>query len=393
MQRNPIMHHRMLEELSRRGDDVTVIDYDLHWRSAPGGRLSVPRSAGRAIGKYYDDARINLIRPPMIKLPGISRVTWLAANWREVRRELDSRTPDVIVGYGISNALLAAKMARRAGIPFVYHLLDALHTLVEPALLRPLARRVEQLALRAADRVIVINRHLKAYATEMGASPERICVLPQGYTPQSIAPDEQARVRDMLGVDEDELLLLFVGWLYEFSGLRELAQTFARRREQFRHAKLVIVGSGELDAGLAQIKATVLDDQLVLVGQRPVSEIASYIGASDICLLPALRTPAMEHIVPSKIGEYMELGKPIIATRLPGMAAEFGDLPGLLWIERPDEVLDHVARLEGAPEGARSAAAALGKSCQSFVNAHGDWTDITDQFRELLNSASRRAPA
>lgn len=393
VERNPIMHHRMLEELSRRGDHVTVIDYDLHWRSAAGSRITTQRRAGTATGKYYNDARVMLIRPRVVRQPGLTRLSWLAANWREVSRELSRNRPDVVVGYGISNALLGVRLAKQAGVPFVYHLLDALHTLVEPAILRPVARQVERMALQQADMVIVINRHLQSYAEGMGAQPQRIRVLPQGYSPRSVAPGEQARVRDLLDVDEAELLLLFVGWLYQFSGLRELAQELARRREQFPNLKMVVVGSGELDAGLAALRDKSLGHQLQLMGQRPVSEVPGYIGASDVCLLPALRTPAMEHIVPSKVGEYMELGKPVVATRLPGMKAQFGDLPGMLWIDRPEEALDHVARLERAPAGARSAAAALGKSCYSYANAHGDWMEITDIFRELLSSTIRLAPA
>ena len=382
--RNPIMHHRMLEALSRRGDDVTVIDYDLNWRSLEGSRFLSPRRSGPTPGKYYADARIKLIRPPILKLPGLSRTSWLAANWREIRNELFQRTPEVVVGYGISNALLGAHMASRAGVPFVYHLLDALHTLVEPATLRPVARRVEQLALRKADRVIVINRHLRTYAANMGARPSRIAVLPQGYAPKTLADAEQQRVRAALGVRDDELLLLFVGWLYDFSGLRELVAALARRRHQFPRVRLAIVGSGDLDAELVAIRNSGLGDQLLLTGQRPVTEIPGYIGASDVCLLPALRTPAMEHIVPSKVGEYMELGKPIIATRLPGLEAEFGDLPGVLWVDRPEETLDQISKLELHPMGPRKAAASLGQTCQAFAMARGDWTQATDRFRSLL---------
>lgn len=382
--RNPIMHHRMLEGLSRRGDDVTVIDYDLNWQSLERSRLLMPRRVGRAPAKYYADAQIKLIRPRIVRLPGLSRISWLAANWREIRAALLLRTPEVVVGYGISNALLGAHMAQHAGVPFVYHLLDALHTLVEPTALRPVARRVEQLALRRADRVIVINRHLGTYARNMGARPSRIAVLPQGYAPRTFGPVEQQRVRETLGVRDEELLLLFVGWLYDFSGLLELATVLARRKHQFSGVRLAIVGSGDLDAELVGIRNSGLGDQLLLLGQRPVTEIQNYIGASDVCLLPALRTPAMEHIVPSKVGEYMEMGKPIIATRLPGLEAEFGDLPGILWIDRPEEVLDQVSKLYLRRMGPRTAAAALGQTCQSFVMGRGDWGQATDRFRDLL---------
>jgi hypothetical protein len=40
--------------------------------------------------------------------------------------------------------------------------------------------------------------------------------------------------------------LLYVGWLYDFSGLREVALELARRRTRFPNVKCLVVGDGEL---------------------------------------------------------------------------------------------------------------------------------------------------
>ena len=50
----------------------------------------------------------------------------------------------------------------------------------------------------------------------------------------------------------------------------------------------------------------------------------------------------MQDIVPIKIYEYMAMQKPVIATRLPGLVAEFGEKNGIIYINTPEEVLDVV---------------------------------------------------
>ena len=49
-----------------------------------------------------------------------------------------------------------------------------------------------------------------------------------------------------------------------------------------------------------------------------------------ICLLPAHKNEIMMNIVPIKIYEYMAMGKPVIATKLPGLVKEFGEDSGIL---------------------------------------------------------------
>src|SRR5207244_4366927 len=118
--------------------------------------------------KFLQESSIHIVRPAMLRIPPLGRLSWLLANEFELRREFEQRRPDVVLAYGISNALLARRAARIHNVPFVYHLLDALHTLAEPAFLSRLARPVERAVLRTADRVIVVNNHLRHYAVDMG---------------------------------------------------------------------------------------------------------------------------------------------------------------------------------------------------------------------------------
>jgi glycosyltransferase involved in cell wall biosynthesis len=382
------MHHRLLELLSRDGDSVTVMDYDISWSKK--GLMPLFQSRTETVhSKVIPGSQIAVIRPGMVRLPVIGRLSWLLGNWRELKRILANDRPDVIVAYGISNALLALVMARSARVRFVFHVLDALHTLAGPRVVNRVARVVEAQVMRFADLVIVINDALADYARSMGALPHRVAVLPAGSARHVVSTSQASRLRISLGLTPSDVALLFVGHLYEFSGLREVALDLMNRRQEFTCVKLVVVGDGDIREELQAIAARYDGrDQLIVLGSRPIEEIPLQIAASDVCLLPAVPVPAMEHIVPVKVGEYMELGKPIVATELPGLTKEFGALPGILYVHGPESVLDRVKEAFLTSPQPRKAAKDLGKSCLTFARSRPDWEQASRRFRGLLAGES-----
>lgn len=393
--RNPILHHRMLEALTLVGHEVCVVDYDISWHQRGWRPLFRRRQVMTGVHKFFPEASVPVVRPAMVRLPGIARVSWLASNAAELRR-FARWNPDVVVAYGISNAWLGRRWARRRGIRFVYHLLDALHTLAEPPYLARAARPLERAVLRSADAVIAVNNALAAYAVEMGADPERVVTIPMGvhgYSREEVEDIHRrhsSAMRAQLGVDDDDVVLLFVGWLYTFSGLRELAAALAREPADSR-LKLLVVGDGDLLTELEQLRSGgALRDRLLLTGRRPASQMPMYLAASDICLLPAHRNATMEHIVPAKVVEYMEHGKPVLVTRLRGITAEFGDLPGLLYLDGPDDVLDVARAFVESADDPRGRARALGEHCRALMATRDDWDTVTAEFERVLQRAGAR---
>lgn len=387
--RNPILHHRMLEALSLAGADVTVIDFDILWAQKGTLPFWQGRREVRDCHKFFADAAVTIRRPGMLRLPGVSRLSWLIGNWRELQNYFAAGRPDVIVAYGILNAYLALQFARHYNVPFVYHLLDALHTLAESRLQRPFARIVERAVMRRADHVIVVNNRLGDYAVQMGADPARVEVIPMGANVTTqVTAHETEEARTALGIKASDFVMLFMGWLYSFSGLRELTLEMARRKQELPNLKLLVVGDGDLLAELQRLREKYnLEQQLILTGRQPMSEMRRYITAADACLLPAHKNETMEHIVPAKVIEYMEMGKLVISTRLPGIEAEFGALPGVLYIDRPEEVISRIEELAQTAEAPRQAARRLGTTCLEFMRGREDWEGVTTRFERVLRTA------
>jgi glycosyltransferase involved in cell wall biosynthesis len=386
--RYPILHHRMLEALSLAGHRITVIDYDILWRQK--GRLPLVqrRQEWPNCAKIFDQSAVTVIRPAMIRLPGIARLSWLVANLAELRRLLEER-PDVVVAYSISNAFLAQLLARRRGIPFVHHVMEPLHTHAEFPPMRAVAQAIEKRVTRGADRVIVVNTSLRGYAESSGVDPDRVDVIPMGVTVSY--PDRQAeeRIRAALGVRDTDLVLLYAGWLYPPSGLRELIQALPGFRHRLPNVKIVIVGDGELRKDLERLRDEhALGDLLILTGGRPASEVPGLISAADLCLLPAYSNEAMKDLVPTKMIQYMEHGKPVIATRLPGIVAEFGDLPGITYIDKPEDVLEVAGGLVTGYSDPRAEARRLGEGNRRVMVGRESWEAATARFGALLQDVA-----
>ena len=190
IKRGPHQQHHLLDMMALRGHEIHVIDYDYLWK----------------------DADITLIRPGMIK-----------------------------IAFGILNAYLGMRQAKKNNIPFVYYLIDHLQTLLPGEFKRSIAKRFENATLKGADKILVINKGLKDYAVEMGGDMNKISVIPAGVDFDKFNPQvDGSEIREKYGIKKDDTLLFFMGWIYEFSGMKEVAESISSTNNG--KIKLMIVG-------------------------------------------------------------------------------------------------------------------------------------------------------
>ncbi|MGB9838715.1 glycosyltransferase [Methanothermobacter sp.] len=376
LERNPHQQHHLFDRLSARGHDVRVIDYPIDWRKDDPDGLMNPRRVYRGVHKVREDAGVDVIRPAHIKAPLLDYLSIPFSHGREIRRQIKEFKPDIIVGFGLINSFIASIEARRRGIPFVYYLIDVLYTLIPERAFRGLGRMLMRKTIQRSDLVLTINRKLDQLALELGAG--RTEVIDAGIDLAEFDPDlDGSRIRDRYGVGDDDILLFFMGFLYNFSGLRELAAAMAERREEYPNVKLMVVGDGDAYDDLKSIRDENNLDSLILTGRQPYNDIPEFLAASDICILPAhIDEEIMQDIVPIKLYEYLAMAKPVIATRLPGIYMEFGEGNGIHYIERPEETLEVAVELADRLREE-------GQIGRRFVESN-DWETITDRFEVIL---------
>jgi len=369
-----------MERLPSRGHEVRVIDFEITWRRKLRKEFYSKRRVFNGVSKACEGSSVTVIRPGILKFPLLDYVSIVFTHAAEIRRQIVEFKPDVIVGFGILNAFITMLMAKRHKIPFVYYLIDALHTLIPFRKLGFLGKGLESDTLRQSDVVCVINERLRDYAIEMGAKPEKVHVVRAGIDTERFNPNlDSCLMRAKLGIGKDDVVLFFMGWLYPFSGLREVAVELAKVRDECPNFRLLIVGEGDLYRELQRIRKDYGLKQVILVGRQPYERIPEYIAASDVCLLPAYNNEVMRNIVPIKMYEYMACGKPVISTRLPGIMKEFNRNNGVMYVNKPTEVLKKAIELCN-DNGSIKEHGARGRK---FVEKYS-WERVTDKFERIL---------
>jgi len=92
-----------------------------------------------------------------------------------------------------------------------------------------------------------------------------------------------------------------------------------------------------------------------LLGQRPHGELADYIRRFDVCIVPYVNSVYTETVVPTKINEYLAVGKPVVSTDLPPIR-EFNEEHGVLLTTeaRADQFLSAIERALSLPKDRRT---------------------------------------
>lgn len=384
LKRNPAQQHHLAEMLSLRGHEIRVVDFEILWRTQGRREFFSKRKIFNDVSKIYSDAKVMVIRPSILKIPLLDYVSVFYSHKKEIERQVKEFAPDVIVSLGVIS-YVAGRAAKRSDTPFIYYWIDVSHRLIPFKPLQPIGWIMEHRALKLADRILVINRKLREYVIGMGAPPELTQVLGAGVDFRRFSPSVSGdAVRKLSGINEDEVVLFFMGWLYKFSGLKEVALRLARLEND--NVKLLIVGEGDLYDELRQIQERYgMSGRLILAGKKAYSEIPVFLAASDICLLPAYPTEKiMQDIVPIKMYEYMAMAKPVISSRLPGVVKEFGEDNGVVYVDKPQDVI------EKAMELIRSGNLdELGRKARSFTERRS-WNNITNEFEKILEETIKK---
>ena len=181
----------------------------------------------------------------------------------------------------------------------------------------------------------------------------------------------------------DDVVLVFTGWLSEFSGL----DVVMRAMQQLpAHVRLLIVGAGSAEQRLRALQQSLgLGARVVFAGQQPYSRMPAVLAAADVCLLHSEVNAVTRHIVPIKVYEYMASGKPVLAAQLPGLQREVPPANGILYA--PAGGLQHTLQQLLDP----AVRAAAGRQARSFTEKYCDWEALTDEFEALLQRLAATA--
>lgn len=250
--------------------------------------------------------------------------------------------------------------------------------------------------LPRADHVFAQSERMRDDLVHRGAQGAIVTPVPMGISADDIAVKPDAS-HDSTERVARELTLAYLGTLDRRRRLEMLVDMLRLLRVVGLPVRLRFIG-GDSPVEVQRLRAYAAEvgvgSHFEITGQLPRPEALRQLQSADICLSPFFPTPILQSTSPTKLVEYMALGRPVIANDHPEQRRVLRASRGgvcVPWGAR------HFARavrwLAARSASARAAMGELGRQWVSENRTYGRIADdLENQYRRLLTPCGRRWP-
>ncbi len=228
-------------------------------------------------------------------------------------------------------ALSGVWLAHRRRVPLVVWVQDlwpeslsATGYANSPRLLAAVAKVVRRI-YRACDRILVQSRAFTAPVAALTDRPEKIFYYPNLYRPCEVGCGSE-RALALVEQLKSCFSVVFAGNLGTVQALDTIVEASERLRSR-GDIRVFLVGSGSMDAWLAQQIAERGLDNLLLCGRFEAYDMPTLFDAASALLVSLKPDPIFALTVPSKLQAYLAAGRPLLAS-LDGEGARVVDEAG-----------------------------------------------------------------
>ena len=175
---------------------------------------------------------------------------------------------------------------------------------------------IERLFGILTDRVVVLTNGERSDYTDRNVYPEdKLVQIHSGVDIEKFkqSPVSAVEKKRSLGLDQNGLVVGFIGWLLPIKGPMHLLKAMEDVWRDYENTVLVFIGKGDLDVDLrAAALKTGANGRVNFLGWR--SDIEEIMPIFDIFVLPSLNEGMGRVLV-----EAMAAGKPIVASNVGGI--------------------------------------------------------------------------
>jgi len=306
---------------------------------------------------------------------------------------LDRQDPfDLIEIHNMPDALVfAAWRPKLRGTPLILNFHDTFPelfaTLFERSPRHPLVGLVrieERISAALADGLVFVTPEARDLLAARRVSAARTQVVMN-------TPDERVfgeRRAPTAPDGGEELRVVYHGGLAERFGVETLVRAVASLRDRGMPVRLDVYGSDAEAARRVGALAAELSPAGIHVAPQPtpVEEIPARLEAADLGVVPTLRDGFTELLLPVKLLEYVHMGLPVVASRLPVVERYFGDD---VLLAEPGDATSFAAAIEGVWRAPGSALARSRGASQRLAEI--EWRRQREGYLDLVDGLVDRA--
>jgi glycosyltransferase involved in cell wall biosynthesis len=175
-----------------------------------------------------------------------------------------------------------------------------------------------RLLLPLADHVFIQSEQMRRDIQAHGIAYGKMTPVPMGIEPRMF-PAAQANGTQVLAADRP--CIVYLGSLARIRRLDFLLRVLLKVRVVAPTAKLFFVGVGDEAADEQFLSHEAhelgLQDGVIMTGQLPRAQALQYVAQADVCVSPFRPNPVLNSTSPTKLVEYMAMGKAVVANDHP----------------------------------------------------------------------------
>jgi len=237
------------------------------------------------------------------------------------------------------------------------------------------------------DNAATVTAVSQAIKNEIHAklSSTRTEVIPMGVDSQIFSPqkrDDSLRKRYNIPAE----FLLFTGRLSEKKGVKYLIEAMPRVTSCYPHAKLLIVGKGELEKDLKEMTRRLgLDETIFFTGPLPNQELPALYATADLFIAPSTKTNDgdIEGFGLTFVEASM-CGSIIIGSKVGGICDIIteGETGFLVEDKNPTQLAETIIYILGN----KTQLAQISQQARDSAKEQFDWSVIATKYANLLAS-------
>ena len=369
-----------LDNFQIGGTELNAVRWAEHLSHARFELTVVHFHAAGPLRARFESAGARFVHVPLRNLYGANAVHQGIRLARHLARE----RVQVFQAHDVYSNIFGVPWARLAGVPVVV----ASRRWGRRAG-RPMQEIANRWASRAAHHVVANSPSVAAMATrEDGIPASKIVCIPNCVPEDAfreLPAAARASWRAQLGVPAGAVLVGIVARLDRAKDHATLFRAFAQIAGRVPDAHLLCVGDGPLHAELTALARTLrLDGRIHLPGTlTPPFNLHHLFDVSVLC--------SFTEGFPNSVLEAMAAARPVVATRVGGIADALRDNETgvLVAPSDPDALATALAALIAAPERARS----LGAAARAHVRAEYHEDGVIERLSAWYESLAPQRPA